>query len=310
MSAPVVLITGAGGFVCSEIAPAMAGAGWSVIAVDRAFDPEAAARLDGCERIEGPLPEVLDQLGRRAFDAVIHGAAITAPPEALGLSRAEHLAANTGPLTAALTLARRSGAGRFLFLSSMGVFSPDDAPTPGGRVTEATVPTAMCAYCAAKRAGEILTAAAREPGFDTLSLRLGNTCGPDERARGSRPYLSRLRRMADAAARGEPIAVAAPGAVREWAWLPDLAQGIAALMREGFGDRPVLHAGTPPAIGDLDLARAIAERRPGAAVDPVHPPEETVRPPMGSDVDSPFSAIPWTPIEGILDRLVPEEVRG
>jgi hypothetical protein len=81
-------------------------------------------------------------------------------------------------------------------------------------------------------------------------------------------------------------------------------------MRAGFGDRPVLHAGTPPAIGDLDLAQAIAERRPGTAVDPVQPAEEAVRPPMGSDVDSPFTAIRWTPIEGILDRLVPEEVRG
>ena len=310
MTAPVVLITGAGGFVCSTIASALAKAGWSVIAMDRAFDAETADRLGGMERVEGPLPQGLQALEDRALDAVIHGAAITAPPEALGLSRADHLAANIEPLMAALTLARRSDAERFLFLSSMGVFSPDDGPTPGGLVTEATMPTATCAYCVAKRVGEMLTAAAQEPGFQTLSLRLGNICGPHERSRQSRPYLSRLRQMTLAAETGRVIAVAAPDDLREWAWLPDLATGIAALMRAPFGEAPVLHAGSPPAITDLDLARAVAARRPGVTIDSVPLTREKARPPMGSAVQSPFSALPWTPVAMMLDQLLPQEVRA
>ena len=309
MSAPVVLITGAGGFVCSEIASAMAKSGWSVIAMDREFDADATERLGGVERIMGPVPQVFEALGDRAQDAVIHGAAITAPPEALGVSRADHLAANTEPLTAALKLARRTGVKRFLFLSSMGVFSPDDGPTRGGRVTEAAAPTATCAYCVAKRAGELITAGAREAGFQTLSLRLGNICGRHERARQSRPYLSRLRQMTEAAETAQEIPVTSPDALREWAWLPDLATGIALLMGEDFGDAPVLHAGSPPAITDFDLARAIAARRPGTAIDPTRASQK-VRPPMGSEVPNPLSAVTWTSLDEMLDHLLSEEVRG
>ena len=310
MSAPAVLITGAGGFVCAEFALAFADAGWSVIALDREFDPLSAERLAGVERIAGPLPQVFEALGDRPIDAVIHGAAITAPPDALGMSRADHLAANIEPLTATLAMARQCRVRTFLFLSSMGVFAPEDGPAPAGLVTEDAIPTADFSYCVAKRTGEMITTAAREPGFQTLSLRLGNICGPGERARASRPYVSRLRGMTLDAEAGGGIAVSTPEALRDWAWLPDLANGIPRLVRDGLGEAPVLHAGTPPAIKDLDLASAIAARRPGLAIKTARPPHEHVRPPMGSRLQSPFSSIEWTSVEAILDRLVPAEVAG
>lgn len=307
MSAPAALITGAGGFVCSEIALAMAQAGWSIVAVDRDFDGDAKQRLSDTELVAGALPQVLDACTGRRFDAVIHGAAITAPPAALGISRAEHLAANVDPLTAALAFARKAGAQRFLFLSSMGVYSADDTPLSEGLVTEATLPTATCAYCVGKQAGELLTKSARETGFETLSLRLGNTCGPQESTRASRPYVSRIRRMIDAADKDGTIPVPAPDAVREWAWLPQVALGVAALFRDGFVDAPVIHAGTPPVIADPDLAKAVAARRPGSKVQAASPASEVVRPPMGSIVPSPFSSIDWLSVEGILDGLIPVE---
>ncbi|MEO0654895.1 MAG: NAD(P)-dependent oxidoreductase [Pseudomonadota bacterium] len=306
MSAPTVLVTGAGGFVCSEIVLALQSSGFSVVAVDRDFDEAAKRRLAGIELVTGALPQVLDAWAGRRVDAVIHGAAITAPPDALGISRAKHLAANIEPLTAALRFARGAAAPRFLFLSSMGVFAPKDLPLSKGLVTEATHPTATCAYCVGKRAGELLVTNAQEHGFRTLSLRLGNTCGPEEGVRASRPYLSRLRRMVDAAGSDHKILVRTPEAVREWAWLPQLAQGVVALIRDGFGDAPVIHAGTPPAIGDLELAHAVARRMRGVAVDALAA-GESVRPPMGSDVPSPFSAIDWLSVEDILDNLMPVE---
>ncbi|MEM8588536.1 MAG: NAD(P)-dependent oxidoreductase [Pseudomonadota bacterium] len=307
MSDLPILVTGAGGFVCSEVAATLAKAGRHVIATDRHFDARTVARLRGVERIEGPLTEMFVGMSGRCLSAVIHGAATTASPEALGISRAAHLRGNIDPLALALDFARSAGAGKFLFISSMGVFVPDDGPAPGGRFTEATVPTANCAYCAAKRAGEILTEAAAEPGFETLSLRLGNTCGPEEASRPTRQILSRLRRMIDGAEGRGVIELTSPEAHREWAWLPDLARGIAALLEAPFGPRPVLHAGSPPSIRDLDLARAVAERRPGTDIR-IASPEEPTRPPMGTDADDgPFATLDWTPIAQILDRLIPAE---
>lgn len=305
-----ILITGAGGFVCSEIAATFAKAGQSVIATDRDFDARTANRLENVERIQGPLSEVLAGLSGRRLSAVIHGAATTADPETLGISRAAHLRGNMEPLALALDAARSAGASRFLFLSSMGVFAPDDGPARDGRLTEAAAPTADCVYCAAKRAGEIVTEAAAENGFETISLRLGNICGPEEASRPTRQVLSRLRRMIDAAEGSGVIDLTSPEAHREWAWLPDLARGIVTLLAMPFGPRPALHAGSPPAIRDLDLARAVAERRPGTDIR-IAPPEEPMRPPMGTDAnDGPLAILDWTPIPQILDRLIPAEARS
>lgn len=300
-----ILVTGAGGFVCSEIAATLARKGQLVIATDQTFDPQTTERLGDVEQIEGPLNEILAEMSGRQLSAVVHGAATTAAPDALGISRAAHLRSNLEPLALALDAARSAGAGKFLFLSSMGVFAPDDGPAPGGKFTEATIPTANCAYCAAKRAGEIVTEAAAEPGFETLSLRLGNISGPAEMPRESRPQMSRLRRMIDGAERTGAIRLTTPDAVREWAWLPDLASAIAALLTGPFGRRPILHAGAPPTIRDRDLAREVAARRPGTDIR-IASPEQATRPPMGTDADNgPFAALDWTPIPQILDRLVP-----
>lgn len=306
MTQGAILVTGAGGFVCSEIALALHRRDHEVVAVDQTFDAPTARRLAGIRCVEGPVPGVLDDAGPGRIAAVIHGAAITASPEALGISAAEHLRRNTDMLTGTLAYARRAGVARFLNLSSMGVFAPGDGPARDGRFTEETQPTATCAYCAAKQAGELLTAAAAEPGFDTLSVRLGNIFGPHEAVRVTRQQLCLVSRMrAEAEATGV-ISVPTPDAVREWAWLPDLAAGIAALINVWAGaSTPLLHAGTPPAISDLDLARAIAARSPGTHVHPAAPPHDAVRPPMGSAVAGCFDAHPWTDMDAALDVLMP-----
>ncbi|WP_375552271.1 MULTISPECIES: NAD-dependent epimerase/dehydratase family protein [Rhodophyticola] len=308
MSDGPVLVTGAGGFVCSEIALALHRAGRQVLAADRHFDSATAARLGTIRRIEGPLDETLPALAALAPSAVIHGAAITAAPARLELSRAGHIRRNTELLTRTLEMARGAGARAFLFLSSMGVFEPQDGPAPGGRFTEATTPTALCAYAAAKRAGELLTEAAAEDGFVTSSLRLGNVFGPHEAVRESRQRLCLVQRMLAEARSSGVITLDAPEAHREWSWLPDLADGIAAHIGTiAANGARVLHAGTPPVQSDLALARAIAERLRGTLIRLAPPPHRPVRPPMGSDHESVFTAIDWTGMETALDRLLPVE---
>lgn len=307
MTPGLVLVTGAGGFVCSEIAVALARAGHDVLAVDRAFDATTLARLDRIARLEGPLEAVLAS-GIPAPVAVIHGAAITASPERLGLTRAAHIRHNVDMLTATLDFAGSSGAARFVFLSSMGVFAATDRdPVPGPRLTETALPTGGCPYAAAKRAGEAITAAAAEPGFATLSLRLGNIAGPHEAVRESRQDLCLAARMIAEARAGGAITVATPAALREWAWLPDLATGVVRLLDEmPAPPGRVLHAGTPPVLSDLALARAIAERLSGTTVRLAPAPHLPVRPPMGAGHRSVIDATDWTPMDRALDRLLPE----
>ncbi|MEM9248095.1 MAG: NAD(P)-dependent oxidoreductase [Pseudomonadota bacterium] len=305
-----VLVTGAGGFVCSQLVLAFAKAGFSPIAVDREFDTANAARLTDVRCETGSLQEVLRRIGDIQPLFVIHGAALTTSPAELGLSAAAHLARNTDLLTAALAFARKVGAKRFLFLSSMAVYTPHPGDAPaGGRLTEDEPATGSIPYAAAKRAGEVITEAAAEPGFETLSLRLGNVFGPFEARRDSRQTPSLVTRMREAAGSTGTIHVETPDAVREWCWLPDLADLIAALMSSAVPVRGrVLHAGDPPTIRDIDLAELISARTYTArlSVDPKpHPP---VRPPMGSARESVFNNAAWTPIEAALDELLGEAV--
>ena len=304
-----IFVTGAGGFVCSEIALALHRAGHDIIATDQYFDAATIARLGDMPRIEGPLAGVLNGWLAPAPGAVIHGAAITASPERLGVSNAAHIARNVDLLTATLGFARDHGARRFLFLSSMGVFEPWDTPAPGDWFTEATRHSATCTYCAAKSAGELLTFAAREDGFATLSLRLGNVFGPYEAVRETRQHLCLVASMLADARENGVIKLDTPGATREWAWLPDLARGIADLMMDFPMNGPsVLHAGTPPAYTDLQVARAIADRIKCTLIRLAPLPHARIRPPMASDHPSALQSNYWTTMASALDQLIPAEV--
>ena len=305
MTKSLVLVTGAGGFVCSEICAALVRAGHAVVGVDRVFDAPTRARLGGVRMVEGTVTEVLADISDITPAAVIHGAAITASPERLDLTHAGHIRRNVEMHTATLDWARNAGAGQFLFLSSMGVFEPNDAPAQGGCFTEATVPTATCTYSAAKQAGELLTASAAEPGFATLSLRLGNIFGPHEAVRDTRQILCLVSRMIAQARETRVITVDTPEARREWSWLPDLADKIAVLIGEFPDTAPsVRHAGTPPPQTDLAVARAIADRMRNTSLRLVSPPHMTIRPPMASEHPDHFGCSDWTPMDKALEHLI------
>lgn len=288
-----VAVTGAGGFVGGAIALALAAAGREVVAVDRAFDAPARAALSGLRCVEADLLEEAGAIEALRPAAVIHGAALTGDA---GLSPADHLAANTRLLLRALTGARSAGAGAFLFLGSTGVFAAGDA---GGadRLTERAAPGGAGPYAAAKRAGEILVAAAAEPAFVTLTVRLGNVFGPGERPRPSRPGLGLPHRLRAEAAAGRLVSGDAR-AVRDWAWLPDLAGAVPAVLAAMRDLGPgVIHAGSPPVLADAELARLVAGPDAAAALPDSGAPQ---RPPMASVRRSPFSEVRWTPVaEGL-----------
>jgi len=102
--------------------------------------------------------------------------------------------------------------------------------------------------------------------------------------------------------------------MREWSWLPDLADAIAALMSAPleivWKGAPVLHAGIPPVVGDLTLARLIADRVLGTTIRLAPPPHALIRPPMGSDYGEAFGSVKWTTMDAALDALIRVEVAG
>ena len=253
-------LTGAGGFAGGQIAAGLLAAGWRVAAVDLSFDAAARARLQGAELVEADIAEGFPDLPRA--DLLIHAAALTTDAATLGITPAAHVRANTAPLLAALIHGAETGAGAFVFLSSTGVFAPEDGAPD---LTDTCTPTARHPYAAAKRAGELLVPAALAGLCPAHVVRLGYLYGPGETARPTRANVSLVRRWCDAAERGEALTVPADDPRRDWTWAPDLAPALIRLAAAAPAMRP-LHLTSGHILSDGDLARLVAQMAPGAVI--------------------------------------------
>jgi nucleoside-diphosphate-sugar epimerase len=287
-----VLVTGAGGFVGSHMTQGFAAMGDAVLALDASFDAETRARLADAELIEAPL--VADTLDDdRAIDLVIHGAAITTPPEEIGMTPQEHNDTNVALVHAALAIAQDHGATDFVFISSSGVFAATDGE---GVQLESTEPTATIPYAQAKREGERLTEAANSPTMRTLSIRLGPVYGPSEASRSTRKIVSQVRRWLDRAEADEPILVQMPDERRDWTFAPDLPGALDALLAIEPKISGVVHLSSATIVSNLQLAEMIAALGEGTEIR-VEPSGGVPRLPIASDrVDLP-ALYAWTPLE-------------
>lgn len=285
-----VVVTGAGGFVGSHMAEGFLAMGDKVIATDMSFDTPTRLRLSGAEVIEAPLTaEILGQ--GRNVDLVIHGAAITTPPEDSGLSASDHIQANVGLLLTGLDLAMEHGAADFVFLSSSGVFAVSDGK---GVHLESTEPTASMPYSLAKRAGETATRAANGAALRAISVRLGPIFGPHEVTRSTRLVVSQVRRWMDRIASDQPIIVTMPDERRDWTFAPDLPKALNALLQLDISG--VVHLTSGETVSNLELAQLIANLAAGSSVQ-VEPSGDIPRLPMSSDRVSLHDLYTWTPLQ-------------
>lgn len=309
-----VVVTGGAGFVGSHLCERLVADGWQVVAVDN-LDPFYApaakrrnlAALAGHPRfawVEADVAELdatggaLAAAGFGRADAVVHLAAKAGVRPSIRDPLA-YTRANVTGTASALELARRLGAGRFVFASSSSVYG-NAARVPLREDDAAVEP--ISPYAATKRAGELLCHAyAHLHGLSVVCARLFTVYGPRQR-----PDLA-IRKFAERMADGLPIPLFGDGSTaRDYTYVDDVADGLArslAFTAAHPGAFEVVNLGGSRTVTLLRLVELLAEAM-GVA------PEVEWLPPQPGDVERTFADVSragarlgWAPRVGLEEGI-------
>ncbi len=251
-----VLVTGAGGFVCSNIVSSLVDHDYQVIAVDRAFDSQIVAQF--AQRGVSVITSDLTRLPDIEADYVIHGAAITADP-ADSETPEDHFRGNINPTLTMLDWARDHAVKRLIFISSSGVFRGSSAVV----LTEETPVTPQGLYPVEKHAIELLIQTLKQQyNRDVIAVRLGNIYGCNEFVRPSRPRTSLVARMIqDALAAGRVGVPNMPSPV-DWTYAGDIGNALHALLDEPVLQHPLYHVTSGQGFTASEIAKVLCEILP------------------------------------------------
>ncbi|MEO7503866.1 MAG: SDR family oxidoreductase [Sphingomicrobium sp.] len=180
------LVTGAAGFIGSNLVECLLGAGQQVTGLDNfatghqcnldemlaAVGPDAAARF---RFIRGDIRDRADcETALAGIDIVLHQAALGSVPRSMADPLASHDANVTGFVNL-LDAARRAGATRFIYAASSSTYGDD----PSLPKREAVIGQPLSPYAATKLINEIYAAVyAKSFGFRATGLRYFNVFGP------------------------------------------------------------------------------------------------------------------------------------
>jgi UDP-glucose 4-epimerase len=209
---PKYLVTGAAGFIGSNLVAALAGRGEPV----RAYDNLATGHWGLVKRlasnaslIEPITADVRDGVAMaramEGVEVVFHQAALGSVPRSVE-NPAETDEVNVHGTVVVLDSARRAGVRRIIFAASSAAYG--DTPTLPKH--EDMAPGPLSPYAVSKLSGEqYLRVFASLYGMETLSLRYFNVFGPNQLPEG--PYAAAVPRFVRAALAREPINIFGDG---------------------------------------------------------------------------------------------------
>lgn len=298
-----ILVTGATGFVMTNLVRHLAEAGHAVVAAD--LNPPDAALREWLSGLPGPVTfrsvDVADPAAVRALvdttapERTVHGAALTAIPPDTERSRfAATVAVNVTGTVNVLEALRAARPGRVVVVSSGSVYGPrpDLAPVP-----EDAPKDQRGVYAITKWAADALARRHAEVhGLDLAVARLASPFGPFERDTGSRPLLSPIQLWTEAAVRGEVVRVPGPpGALRDAVHAADVASGIAAVLLAERLEHDSYNIGWGRAATTAEIVSLLRRLAPGVRVEarPDEPaPWAAIRGPLAVDR---LRALGWVP---------------
>ena len=228
-------VTGAHGFVGLNVVKTLADQGHHIVAVARRKPDEWVREfLSGYSGIEHVMADVSDHgglnaaLDGRQFDAFVHAAVVTATTLEVERDEAARIIhVNTGGTIEALEAARKTGASRFVYVSSPSAIGD---VTPDTNMDESVEKRPESLYGISKDASEEITR--RYGGLFDLSLasvRIAQPYGPGERATASRIRTSPIYEWLLDAEAGRTLPTGPLNRARDWTFVDDTARGIAAL---------------------------------------------------------------------------------
>jgi UDP-glucose 4-epimerase len=273
-----ILVTGGAGFIGSHIAEAYLAAGWEVTVLDDLSRGKRGQVPAGARFVEADIRSEAARalLAKRGFDVLCHHAAqidVRVSVERPALDADINIAGFVNLLEGVAA----GGVRRVVFASSGGVVygDPDVIPTP-----EEAPKRPVSPYGVSKLAGEhYLRALGALHGFEGISLRYANVCGPRQDPKSEAGVVSIFvsRLLA-----GEPLMIFGDGKqTRDYVSVADVARanllaGTVPVPGDADHDARAFNIATSVQRSVLDLAEAVGRvvgRRPELRFEPARPGE-------------------------------------
>jgi UDP-glucose 4-epimerase len=250
-----VLVTGAAGFFGRSLVRQFALAGEDVVAADILepddFVPRAGTPPDHLQYL------LLDVSSEDAWstpalsdvEGIVHAAALTPTVEESQHDPTRLIDVNLIGTLNALEFARRGGLEKFLFISSGGVYDQFEEV----ELREEDGDGGFSLYGSAKLAAEILAFRySKMFDFDAGAVRPTSMYGPAEEFRDTRPFVTEVKLLADAARQGTPVRIERPGSRCDWVYVDDVADAAYRFFSGGMSGRVFnLSSGNPRVFGEV-----------------------------------------------------------